>query len=189
VLENFPSVYKVKCLNHTSTDFELAPGSVRIIPIPDLRNKNIYDIYQPRVSRNLLTEIQDYLDGLHGFHVDCKAENPIYEEVQFEFKIKFHERYDPKTYVKILNDDLKKYLSPWAFEDFAEVRFGGALYKSHVIAFIEERPYVDFITDFKMYNLELGMKDNDAIVADNSRAILTSAKDHLITAIQPPVCP
>lgn len=189
VLENFPSVYKVKCLNHTSTDFELAPGSVRIIPIPDLRNKNIYDIYQPRVSRNMLTEIQDYLDELHGFHVDCKAENPNYEEVQFEFKVKFYEGYDPKTYVKILNDDLKKYLSPWAFEDFAEVRFGGALYKSHVIAFTEERTYVDFITDFKMYNLELGVKDNDAIVAGNSRAILTSAKEHLITAIQPPVCP
>ncbi len=189
VLEKFSSVYKVKCLNHTSTDFELAPGFVRIIPIPDLRNKNIYDIYQPRLSSNTLTEIKDYLDGLHGFHVDCKAENPDYEEVQFDFKVKFYEGYDPKTYVKILNDDLKKYLSPWAFNGFAELRFGGALYKSHVIAFIEERIYVDFITDFKMYNLELGVKDNDAIVADNSRAILTSAKEHLITAIQPPVCP
>ena len=74
VLEKFPGVYKVKCLNHTSTDFELAPGYVRIIPIPDIRNKNIYDILEPRVSKNTLSEIENYLGALHGFFVDCKAE-------------------------------------------------------------------------------------------------------------------
>ena len=189
VLEKFPSVYKVKCLNHTSTDFELAPGSVRIIPIPDLRNKNIYDVYQPRVSKNRLSEIGDYLATLHGFHVDCKAENPEYEEVQFDFKVRFYAQYDPKAYVKTLEEELKKYLSPWAFDDFAELRFGGALYKSRVVAFIEERSYVDFITDFSMYNLKFGLIGKDALVADNSRAILTSAKEHKIAAIQPPVCP
>ncbi len=189
VLEKFPGVYKVKCLNHTSTDFELAPGFVRIIPIPDIRNKNIYDILQPRVSKNTLSAIQDYLSGLNGFHVDCKAENPAFEQVKFDFSVKFYDNYDPKAYTKILNEELKKYLSPWAYDEYAEIQFGGALYKSRVIAFIEELPYVDFITEFKMYNMKFGAISMDSILADNSRAILTSYKEHNIATIKPPVCP
>ena len=189
VLEKFPSVYKVKCLNHTSTDFELAPGYVRIIPIPDIRNKNIYDILQPRVSKNTLSEIETYLDELHGFFVDCKAENPTFEPVKFDLHVKFYDGYDPKAYTKILNEELKKYLSPWAYDDYVEIQFGGALYKSRVIAFIEALPYVDFITLFKMYNMFIGQINMDEIMADNSRAILTSYKEHAITTIQPPVCP
>ncbi len=189
VLEQFPGIYKVKCLNHTSTTFELAPGSVRIIPIPDIKNKNIYDILQPRVSKNTLSEIEDYLAKLCGFFVDCKAENPAFEPVKFDFSVRFHEQYDPKVYAKILNEELKKYLSPWAYADYAEIQFGGALYKSRVIAFIEELAYVDFITDFRMYNMTIGESDRDEIMTDNSRAILTSYKDHNIQTIQPPVCP
>lgn len=189
VLEKFPGVYKVKCLNHTSSDFELAPGFVRIIPIPDIRNKNIYDILQPRVSKNTLSAIQDYLSGLNGFHVDCKAENPAFEQVKFDFKVKFYDNYDSKAYAKILNEELEKYLSPWAYNEYAEIQFGGALYKSRVIAFIEELPYVDFITDFKMYNMKFGESNMDSILADNSRAILTSYKEHSIATIKPPVCP
>lgn len=189
VLEKFPSVYKVKCLNHTSDDFELAPGFVRMILIPDLRNKNIYDVYQPRVSKNMLSEIQNFLNGLHGFHVDCKAMNPEYEEVKFDFRVKFHEGRDPKTYTKRLNEELKKYLSPWAFDEYAALQFGGSLHKSRVIAFIDERHYVDFITDFRMYHIKFGKKDCEEIMADGSSAILTSVKKHAIESIQPPVCP
>ena len=189
VLEKFPAIYKVKCLNHTSTGFELAPGYVRIIPIPDIRNKNIYDILQPRVSKNTLVEIEDYLADLHGFFVDCKAENPGFEPVKFDFSVRFYEQYDPKGYAKILNEALKKYLSPWAYDDYSEIQFGGALYKSRVIAFIEELPYVDFISGFKMYNMTIGEINRDDITADNSRAILTSYKQHNIQIIQPPVCP
>jgi len=121
--------------------------------------------------------------------VDCKAENPLFEPVKFDFHVKFYEQYDPKAYTKILNEELKKYLSPWAYNDYVEIQFGGTLYKSRVIAFIEALYYVDFITLFNMYNMAIGGGPKDEIMADNSRAILTSYKEHSITTIQPPVCP
>jgi hypothetical protein len=188
VLEKFPSVYKVKCLNHTSSDFELAPGSVRIIPVPDVRNKNLFDLLKPKVSKNTLSEIENYLSSLNGFHVDCKAENPLYEEIQFKFEVKFHQQYDPKAYTQILKRDIKKFLAPWFDNEFSEIHFGGELYKSKAIRFIEDRPYVDFITEFQMVNATNGGNDTDKIVASCSRAILTSHKEHLIKPIQPPVC-
>ena len=189
VLEKFPGIYKVKCLNHTSSDLELAPGFVRLIPVPDIRNKNIYDILEPRVSKNTLSEIQAYLDGLNSFFVDCRAENPIFEPVRFEFSVRFYQQYDPKGYTKILNEELKKFLSPWAYDSQAEIQFGGAIYKSRMIAFIEELPYVDYISGFRMYNTAVKSKSRDEITADSSRAILTSYKEHTISIIQPPICP
>ena len=196
VLEKFPSVHKVKCHNHTKIEYrdneiliyEFAPGHTLITPIPDLRNKNIYNIFQPGLSKNVLTEIQNYLQELHGVHVICQAENPDYEEVQFDLNVKFNAGYDPKAYAKILEDDLRKYLAPWAFSDNANIDFGGTIYKSRVIAFIEEKGYVDFISEFKMYNLAIGLHDEEEIVAASSRAILTSASTHNIIPLQPPVC-
>jgi len=43
-----------------------------------------------------------------------------------------------------------RFLTPWAFDEKAEVKFGEKIYASSIINFIEERAYVDFITDFLM---------------------------------------
>ena len=188
VLEKFPSIYKVKCLNHTSSDFELQPGSVRIIPVPDVSNKNIFDPLKPKVSKNTLSEMEAYLSALNGFHVDCRAENPRFEEIQFLFNVKFYPQYDPKAYRSILEQDIKKFLAPWINNEFAEIHFGGSLYKSKAIRFIEDRPYVDFITEFRMCNKTYSNDDTEVITAFNSRAILTSYKEHSIEIIEPPVC-
>lgn len=195
VLQQFPSVYKVKCLSHTSTwqpdgkldYFELNPGYVSLIVIPDLRNRESYDPLQPRASQNLLREIEDYINPLSSLHVKFDAENPDYETVVLDFRVKFHKQFDPNAYLKILNDDLVKYLSPWAYGDFSRISFGGSIYKSVVIAFVENRPYVDFISQVKMYHRkdqsDKNTTDRNFIAASSARAILVSAGNHAISLI------
>ncbi len=48
VLEQFPEVYKVRCINHTDSESEYAPGKVRVVVIPDLRGKSATDPLRPR---------------------------------------------------------------------------------------------------------------------------------------------
>ena len=48
LLEKFPKLYKVKCLNHTSPTSETAPGNICIIAIPNIRNKNVPDNLKPK---------------------------------------------------------------------------------------------------------------------------------------------
>ena len=195
VLQQFPEVYKVKCLNHTSIlneagkpdYFEISPGFVSLIVIPDIRNRNSFDPLQPRASQNLLREIEDFIDPLNSLHVKFDADNPEYETVFLDFRVKFYNQFDANAYSKILNDDIVRYLSPWAFGDFSNIHFGGELYKSVIIRFIEERPYVDFISHFKMYQ-RLGINDQNItdmsmIVASSARAILVSAPTHNIDLI------
>jgi hypothetical protein len=195
ILQAFPSVYKVKCLNHTSNlkedgtpdYFEIAPGFVSLIVIPDIRNKNSFDPLQPRASQNLLREIEDFIGPLNSLHVKFDADNPEYETIFLDFRVKFYDRFDANAYLKILNEDIVRYLSPWAYGDFSDIHFGGELHKSIIIRFIEERPYVDFISQFKMYH-RIGTDDENTndlskITATSARAILVSARTHSISLI------
>jgi Baseplate J-like protein. len=40
VLQEFPEVFKVKCLNHTSEKSYMAPGHVTLMVVPNIKNKN-----------------------------------------------------------------------------------------------------------------------------------------------------
>ncbi len=195
VLDKFPSVYKVKCLNHTSNIlhdgtsdyFEINPGFVSLFVIPDIRNQDSFDPLKPRASRQLLSEIKEHVRSLTSLHVHFDACNPDYETVKLDFRVKFHEGYDANAYLNILNDDLVRHLSPWAFGEHSEIHFGGSLYKSILIGFIENLPYVDFISQVRMYHRYDGAEDNtndlNVIAATSARAILVSARNHQITLI------
>ncbi|NTU52245.1 MAG: hypothetical protein HGA97_00795 [Chlorobiaceae bacterium] len=196
VLQQFPSVHKVKCMSHSSMEREagsstcpeLAPGHVALVVIADLRNKAAFDPLQPRASRDLLDRIEAFLRPLTSLHVRFKAGNPDYETVLFDFRVKFCDNVDPTLYRKVLNDDIVRYLSPWAFSDFSDIHFGGRVFKSRIIRFIEQRSYVDFISQVKMYHRITGedMNQNDLheIVASSARAILVSAALHTIELIE-----
>jgi hypothetical protein len=129
---------------------QIAPGHVLIVPVANLKNRNSVNPLQPKTSRRVLLEIENYLKGLTSPFVKVHARNPVYEEILTSFKVKFYTGTDQGYYLKVLNEDLVHFLTPWAFDENANVRFGQKVYASAIINFIEERPYVDFIADFEM---------------------------------------
>ncbi|MDY0389497.1 MAG: baseplate J/gp47 family protein [Desulfobulbus oligotrophicus] len=196
ILQAFPAIHKVKCISHTFVPTqsgdpaydELAPGSVSLVVIPDIRNKHLFDRLQPRASENTLREIEHFLAPLIGLHVRCRVAHPAYETVALDFRVKFHSQYDAHAYQAILNEDILRFLSPWAFGESSTIHFGGRLYKSVLIRFIEELAYVDFISRFKMYHRigaqDGNVKDKNEIVASSARAVLAAAPIHTITVIE-----
>jgi hypothetical protein len=130
---------------------QIAPGHVLIVPIADLKNRNAVNPLQPKTGRRTLLEIEAYLKMRVSPFVKVHAKNPVYEQIITAFRVKFYTSTDKGFYMKKLNEEIVHYLTPWAFDDTAEVKFGGAVYASSIINFIEERPYVDFITDFVMF--------------------------------------
>jgi hypothetical protein len=189
VLEAYPSIYKVKCINHTQilektsgtqtiyTDNELKPGYVLVVPIPDLQNKNAYDPLRPYTSLGLLTEIRKYLYGFISPHVNLDVRNPRFEEIQLEFKIKYITE-DNDFYTKQLKEEIEQYLAPWAYDPQTDIEFGGKISKSVLIDFIEERSYVDFLSCVKMYQIVEGVKsaDVDEVNASSARSVFVSVK-------------
>src|SRR5690606_5874912 len=122
--------------------------------------------------------------------------NPIYEQLILKFDVAFTTGLDRKFYTSKLNDDIKKFLSPWAFEDpdKVDISFGGRIHRSVLIDFIEERPYVQIVSRFMMVQNLLTTDSSTSIlidetnsideaVAHTSRSIIVSAPMHQITAI------
>lgn len=129
---------------------QIAPGHVLMIPVSNFKNRNSDNPLQPKTGRRTLLAIQDYLSGLTSPFVHVHAKNPEYDEVIVSFKVRFYDGIDKGYYMKKLNDEIVQFLTPWAFDENADVQFDQKIYASSVIDFIEKRPYVDFITEFVM---------------------------------------
>jgi hypothetical protein len=185
VLEAFPEIYKVKCLNHTQIEdgvyHEVKPGYVSIITIPSQQNHNDANPLKPYTQQSTLTNIENFLRKRISCFVNLRACQPQFEEVRLEFSLKLFDQYKDFTfYANKLKEEITQFLSPWAFGNTSAIDFGGKIYKSVLINFIEERYYVDFITDVFMYvkvdDTSAESVDMDEISASTARSILVSAQ-------------
>jgi hypothetical protein len=104
VLEAFPEIYKVKCLNHTHIDdgiyHEVRPGHVSIITIPSLQNRNDVNPLKPYTQQSTLTNIENYLNKRISCFVKLHARQPQFEEVKLEFSVKFFDQYNDFNFYK-----------------------------------------------------------------------------------------
>jgi len=180
VLEQFPSVYKVKILSHNDPGClcrhmhdpaeendcccaQMAPGHVLIIPISNLRNRNAIDLLKPRTGRRTLIKIEEFLKKRVSPFVHIYARNPKFEEVKVAFNVKFHTGVDKGYHLRELNKAIVRHLTPWAFDSSFEVLFGNKIYASKIIDFIEGLDYVDYITCFRMIQIVEGCCVDDSL--------------------------
>jgi hypothetical protein len=195
VLERFPGVYKVKCINHSTYNFrtddleirrsEFAPGFVTVIVIPDLNNKYAVNPLEPRASLHLLEEIRTFLCGRISPFARryLRVINPLYEQVQVKLSVALKPGRDWGYYQNELNKEIVHFLSPWAFEEGQDIIFGGRLHKSVIVNFVEERDYVDYLTGFQMnqfVNDRETKRDINEALPTTARSVLVSHSQHEI---------
>lgn len=159
VLQAFPGLFKVKCLQHTNFigDFNnLAPGSIKLVVVPDAKLGNGANLLQPRSSLAKLEEIKQFVINHHPSPFltsqTVYVSNPIYETLLVDCRISFVSGYDPGYYSIQLENDITRFLSPWAYEEGQDITFGGKIYASEILSFIESQPYVDYVVDFGLYH-------------------------------------
>ncbi len=197
VLEAFPEIYQVKCLNHTQYEpdegiyRELAAGHVTVVTIPNLQASAQRDPLRPYTSLGILEKIGEFLRGRLSCFINLHVKNPLFEEIRVAFKVRLSEGSDESFYVKKLQEDITRFLSPWAFAEGGHPSFGGKIYKSEVINFAEDLPYVDYLTDVQLFHIFLDeenvqqTKEKNEVEGSTAVSLLVSAKKHLITPIHP----
>jgi hypothetical protein len=201
ILDAFPQLYKVKCLNHTKYEAdsgsgslgvyrELAPGHVTVVTIPNLQFRNMTNPLQPYTSLALLDEIAAFLQQRLSSFTKLYVKNPLFEEVFAAFNLHIRDGYDPAYYKGLLQQAITNFLSPWAFSaGGGGPSFGGKIYKSALIDFIENQPYVDYVTDVRIFKTVNGVSagDADEISGTYAISVLVSAPadQHIIILINP----
>jgi hypothetical protein len=183
ILSRFPGLHKVKNIPHANPKSWLAPGHVMVILVPDLTNKNAINPLQPRTDSDTISQVLALLKSRSGMQVKYHVRNPRYQKIKLNFTVKFKTGYEFNYYSKQLNTALLQYLSPWAYDGGRDISFGGRIYKSVLLDFVEEIDYVDFVTDFKLYS-HAETTSNLIDVAEVSPSapdvILVSDEQHLI---------
>lgn len=183
VLEAFPSIHKVKAINHAMPGNWLAPGHVTVITVPDLGNRNAVNPLKPRVDASTLAEIEAYLTDRSGAQVKLHVRNPRYRRVRLAFSVAFRPGFGFNFYSGQLQQRLREVLSPWAFTETADIEFGGTIHKSVLIDFVDELPYVDFITDVRLVSFvddADNLVDTMQVQPETPDEILVSADQHTI---------
>lgn len=202
VLEAFPRLYRVKCLGTTelkrnaqnviAADNELMPGAVTVVTVPWTHGQNARDPLRPYTDQATLTAVDAFLRQRILPFVRLEVQNPKFEEVQVDFKVKFMPGIgDIAFYIDELNKALIGFLTPWSRPGGGEITFGGKLWKSTIIDFVEEQPQVDYVTDFRLYHkVDIAAPaggwtpvDVELIEVTTARSILVSAARHNISEV------
>jgi hypothetical protein len=167
VLDQFPEVYKAKCIRTTGAAW-LGTGPrpagsddgsrgrrVDLVVIPDLRRTGEREASSPRASAALLETIRAYIQARAAGTAIVRVRNAHYVRVFVHANVRFVDGADEGLAMQQLDRALVKFLSPWAFDDSADLTIGGRIYATSIIDFIDRQPYVDYVA-----NLEFG-RDTD----------------------------
>src|SRR5690606_129979 len=96
-------------------------------------------------------------------------------KIRVSFKVRFKPDISSiEFHIERLKTALIRFLSPWAFEDSGDISFGGKVFKSVILHFVEKQPYVDYIKDFKMMHGDIN-EDVSTIEAKTPISILVPA--------------
>ena len=164
VLEQFPDIYKVKCLNQAAQENEPGAAKVKLVVIPNLAGQTPFSPLQPKVSQKLRRQIAGYLQDRVSPFVDVDVVNPRYEEIRYRVTLKFKQKESEGFCLKRLNQDIISYLSPRDHNNRAYLTFGGAIHLSALIHFITNLSYVDFIGKVKLIDHVLINRDSEGFV-------------------------
>ena len=187
VLHAFPQIYKAKCFRAD----DQGPGGVDVIVINDIRKALPADALAPRAPADLLADIQAYLAARAPGSARIRVRNARYRAVKLRLSVCFQPAQDQRRAAARLQDDLRRFLSPWAYDDGAELMIGGRIYASSIVDYIERLDYVDYVAGLELTRSDDGLRfepvaptaEDYHVATDRPDQVLVSARAHDITAV------
>jgi hypothetical protein len=168
ILQEFPEVYRVKCLNHYRYDSgnisNVSAGYVTLIPVAKSLSSSTVWEWKPLLSLSTLRRIKNRIIGLCSPHVRLCIKPPVLEKIQITCKVKYREipGADTRLYADLLKETINRYISPWAYSDL-DIDFAKKIELSSLIQLIDNQSFVDYIIDFKVNQLILDDEENTVI--------------------------
>lgn len=190
VLQQFEGIYRVKTIPHTlphnvpseAINWQ-APGHTTVLLVPYVNNHNAEDPRRPLTDSQTLAQVQQFLAARSSMQAKIHVINPRYLQVRVSLVVRFHTGYEFNFYREQLQLAIRDQLSPWITSDHKGPEFGGRIDKSVLMDFIEELPYVDFISEVRLQTSTDGIsysQDQHQVEPENPLQILTSATSHQI---------
>jgi len=186
VLDAFPQIYRAKCLPGSLSE----AGHVELVVIPDIRATLPRNVFAPKAPAQLLGAIGDFLRERAPSVASINVRNARYVGLAARVDVRFKPDIDEGYAKERLNDELVHFLSPWAYDEGADLVIGGRVYGNSILDFIDRRPYVEYVANLKLF-LEDG--DSPTLVTPVAEGyfaavsqddeVLVSARQHTIETV------
>jgi len=190
VLEKFPEVFRVKCINHSKKDkpFVSQPGKIMLVIIPHFKYSHISKNNLPQASKQLLGTIKQAMKNVISPFVDLEVINPLYEEVKVNLEVKFKKGYEKGIFTAELQKSIKQFLSPWLFNKSEDIRLGVIIPSSKIMDFIGRQYYVEAIGNFSILKYtgcditKITDYDNQ-LMSTYPWSVMVSSENHRISVV------
>ena len=192
ILDKFPELYKAKCIhaNHANTPFQ--PGAINIVVIPDIYKHITADPFEPKASVDLLNRIQTFISQKAPASANISVSNAVYIPLKLRLGVRFKSGYSESFYREQLNEDINRFLSPWAFKDKQTMSIGNTIYANDIINLVESKNYIDYVAEIKLFTTDENGTTNYIVptaeggyfaAVDRPDGILVAAREHEIDII------
>ena len=153
VLQAFPQLAKVKCFANANLQQErLTAGHLLLVVLAKVPQCLHQRCGQALVSGELLRQIKHYVSQLASPFAAVEVANPGFEQLQVRCAVKLNSLRQSGDGLQLLQQELSDYLCPWT-NDGHSARFGWELRPQLLQSFIQQRPYIDYVTDFSVLHI------------------------------------
>jgi|GEM_PF-2952284 len=193
VLDQFPEVYRVKCLRADQVPARLRrPGHLMVIVMPYQPTAAADDAAGhrlPNFSPGRLESIRAMLARAASPHVRLEVCNPLYEVIHVRCRVRYTSmarrgQPQPGALTQQLKQDLTAFLSPWNPLNTTRQGLHYSLTSSMVLSFLNQLPYVEYVTAFSVVKMAL---ENDQYLFFDTEALAPDgiSPDELLARAQP----
>ena len=186
ILQEFPSVYMVNCVQHSNAQTTEAAGETLVVLVPDVSNNNAPQPFEPKADIYTLERVKAFLENISTSWVSYTMSNPLYQPVKVTASIKLNTGFAFGYYGSEIEKALQQYLAPWIGGNAGRFRFGGRVTNAQVVNFLENLPYVDYVSNLQLYHAAdgktFGSPVKDVVIL-HPAGVLTSAETHTLTAL------
>lgn len=145
ILDRFPEIYRAICLPAGTFEANDQPGRTTIVVIPDIRRRIPFDPFEPKATAETIDAIAAYLADKAPPHARIEVKNAEFTAVKVSILVRFMPGCDEGFHRKKLNEEICRFMSPWAYEGGADITTGNSIFAGSIIDFVDRRPYVDHV--------------------------------------------
>ena len=148
ILGRFPFVREAKCITPNAHP-DVAPGTLLAVAVPYAPET----VREPSLGFHQMEDIRDFLKKQTGSFAAVRVISPDYEKVKITCSIRLKEGLEQEAglYAKRLHEELLYFICPWLYK--GRVAFGAGLSRNEVLAFIKNRPYIQFVTRLSLVKI------------------------------------
>jgi hypothetical protein len=135
-----------------------ADRGVEVVVIPNLLTQVPRNLFAPGAPIDQLAAMERHLRERCPAELAPVVRNAVYLPVTVRLWVCLRQGVDPAYAERQLRQEMIRCLSPWCFDAAAEVRLGGAVRASDLVAAVEALPFVAYLERLRLFLVDSGGK-------------------------------